>query len=330
MSSGRDLSQEDIIAACDQLFDESVSIHERADFLRALHRKGERPAEIANFVEVLITRAVQPELGSGLLDVCGTGGDKAGLFNVSTAVMFVATACGARVVKHGNRGITSKCGGADVLEALGVKIDLPAETALAAAGCCFLFAPVYHPAFKVIAPVRKALAEEGTTSIFNMLGPLLNPARPDYQLAGVFHADLLPAYAQVFALLGRRRAWAAHGSGGLDEVSTLGPTGIHSSEPGTVRQWVLDPGKFGIPTAKLNDLRGGTGEENAVLIEELLLGRLHGPKRDIVVLNTACALVVAGQATDIADGLTRAKAALDSGKACLPLQALRELSHPTR
>jgi len=319
------LAESDVIAACDALFDESVPLAERAGFLRALHEKGETPAEIANFVRVLINRAIQPDLGPGLLDVCGTGGDKAGLFNVSTAVMFVAAACGARVVKHGNRGVTSKCGGADVLEALGVRIDLPPSESLDAAGCCFLFAPAFHPSFKAIAPVRKALAEQGSSTIFNMLGPLLNPARPDYQLAGVFNAALLPAYAEVFALLGRRRAWAAHGAGGLDEVSTLGPTKIHALENGSISERHLDPSDLGIPTAHIEDLRGGAAAENAALIEDLLTGKLHGPKRDIVVLNAACALVVAGLADTPAAGIPLASEALATGRAAEPLHALRRL-----
>src|SRR4029453_7037590 len=208
---GHELTSGDVVTACDSLFDESVELSARADFLRALHVKGETASEVAGFVNVLLKRSRRTLLGPGLLDVCGTGGDRAGVFNVSTAVMFVATACGARVVKHGNRGITSKCGGADVLEALGVRIDLPPETALEEAGCCFLFAPLFHPAFKTVAPVRKVLAEEGSATIFNLLGPLLNPARPEFQLAGVFDGKLLPLYAEAFKLLGRKSGWAVHG-----------------------------------------------------------------------------------------------------------------------
>lgn len=321
-----DLSAEEIAAACDALFDASRPLPERAAFLRALHQKGETPAEIAGFVRILLARAVPADLGPGLLDVCGTGGDKAGLFNVSTAVMFVAAACGARLVKHGNRGITSKCGGADVLEALGIRLDLPAAESLDAAGCAFLFAPAYHPSFKAIAPVRQALAAEGSSTIFNMLGPLLNPARPDYQLAGVFNPALLPAYAEVFALLGRRRAWAAHGAGGLDEISTLGPTLLHRVEDGVITEGELNPADLGLPPARREDLLGGTGSENAALIEELLAGTLRGPKRDIVALNTACALVVAGRAKTPAEGLVQASEALDSGRGGEPLRALRKLA----
>ncbi len=326
LRASTDLSAPDIAVACEALLEESVPLAERADFLRALHRKGETPAEIAEFVHALLARAVQPSLGPGMLDVCGTGGDKAGLFNVSTAVMFLSAACGARVVKHGNRGITSKCGGADVLEALGIRLDLPPAGALEAAGCCFLFAPLYHPSFKAVAPVRKALAEEGSASIFNMLGPLLNPARPDFQLSGVFHKSLLSAYAETFALLGRRRAWAVHGAGGLDEISTLGPSLIHAVQDGSFSQTVLDPSDFGLCPATLEDLRGGDAAENAHTIENLLSGKLPGPKRDIVALNTACALTVAGVAASPRAGLDLATATLDSGRGTEPLRALQKLS----
>lgn len=323
---GDELTAEDVLAACESLFDENVALSARADFLRALHAKGETPSEIAAFVDVLLARSRRPVLGEGLLDVCGTGGDKAGLFNVSTAVMLVAAACGARVVKHGNRGITSKCGGADVLEALGVRIDLPPEVSLEAAGCCFLFAPLFHPAFKAIAPVRKALAEEGSATIFNLLGPLLNPVRPDFQLAGVFDRKLLPLYAETFRLLGRKSAWAVHGSGGLDEVSTLGPSEVHAFEEGAIRQFAIEPDALGVGSAAIEDLRGGDAQRNAHHLEEILRGDERGPKRDIVVLNSACALVVAGLSRDLSAAVEMAGSAIDDGSAHLVLRRLREVA----
>ncbi len=320
---GHELTNSDVITACESLFVESVELSERANFLRALHAKGETASEVAAFVDVLLTRSRRTLLGPGLLDVCGTGGDRAGVFNVSTAVMFVATACGARVVKHGNRGITSKSGGADVLEALGVRIDLPPEIALEAAGCCFLFAPLFHPAFKTVAPVRKVLAEEGSATIFNLLGPLLNPARPEFQLAGVFDGKLLPLYAEAFKLLGRKRGWAVHGSGGLDEVSTLGPSEIHALEDGAIRQFVIRPEDLGVAPATIEDLRGGDAQQNAESLKAILLGKDLGPRRDMVVLNAACALVVAGRAHDLPAGMTIAAGALDDGSAHDVLQRLR-------
>jgi anthranilate phosphoribosyltransferase len=320
---GHELTSSDVVAACESLFDESIELSVRANFLRALHAKGETASEVAAFVDVLLTRSRRTPLGAGLLDVCGTGGDKAGIFNVSTAVMFVATACGARVVKHGNRGITSKCGGADVLEALGVRIDLPPEIALEAAGCCFLFAPLFHPAFKTVAPVRKVLAEEGSATIFNLLGPLLNPARPEFQLAGVFDGKLLPLYAQAFKLLGRKSGWAVHGSGGLDEVSTLGPSEIHALEDGAIRQFVIRPEDLNVVPARIEDLRGGEAQQNAEYLEAILLGKDAGPRRDMVVLNAACALVVAGLSPDLGAAVAMAASALDNGSAYNVLQRLR-------
>jgi anthranilate phosphoribosyltransferase len=322
---GGDLTADQVSEACDYLFDEDIGLSERGDFLRALHCKGETPAEIAAFVGVLLCRGVRPDLGGGSLDVCGTGGDRVGLINISTAVMFVAAASGARVVKHGNRGITSKCGGADVLEALGIPIDLPPEAALDAAGCCFLFAPLYHPAFKAVAAVRRALAEEGSATIFNLLGPLLNPARPDFQLAGVFDRKLLPVYAETFGLLGRKRAWAVHGAGGLDEVSTLGPSEVHATDSEGMRRFSIEPENLGFAPAEIEDLRGSDARRNAEWLEDLLRGRERGPKRDIVVLNAACALVVAGISGDLVAALERSRFALDDGSAYAVLKRLRRV-----
>ena len=326
LTAGGELTPGDVLAACELLFDESVALSARANFLRALHLKGETPSEIAAFVDVLLARSRQPILGDSLLDVCGTGGDRAGLFNVSTAVMLVAAACGARVVKHGNRGITSRCGGADVLEALGVRIDLAPEVSLDAAGCCFLFAPLYHPAFKAVAPVRKALAEEGSATIFNLLGPLLNPARPDFQLAGVFHRKLLPLYAETFRLLGRKSGWAVHGSGGLDEVSTLGSSEVHAFEAGAIRQFSIELEALGIASAAVEDLRGGNASRNAQHLEDILRGSERGPKRDIVVLNSACALVVSGLSPNLSAAAEIASTALDDGSAYSVLGRLREVT----
>jgi anthranilate phosphoribosyltransferase len=325
----QNLDAASIAFACERLLDEGTALEERANFLRALHEKGETPGEIAGFIQVLLRHAVSPGVHGDCLDVCGTGGDKAGLFNVSTAVMFVATACGARVVKHGNRGVTSPSGGADVLEALGVRLDLDARDSLEAAGCAFLFAPRHHPAFKAVVPVRKFLAAEGTPTIFNIMGPLLNPALPDFQLAGVFSENLLPVYAEVFRLLGRKHAWVVHGGGGLDEVSLLGPTKVLATREGVIRSFSIDPTDFGLPLADLEDLRGGTAPENAALLEDLFSGRQRGPRRDIVTLNTACALVVAGTAPDLPAALAIANAALDEGRAVEVLERLRRLSAKT-
>jgi anthranilate phosphoribosyltransferase len=331
VKTGGVLAPDDVRRACEALLDESASLEVRADFLAALHERRETPEEIASFVEVLLGYAVPfPADASSCIDVCGTGGDRAGLFNVSTAVMFVAAACGARVVKHGNRGITSKSGGADVLEALGVRVDLPPDHAAAVleeAGCCFLFAPHYHPAFKAVAPVRKLLAEQGRTSVFNMLGPLLNPARPGYQLAGVFDPDLLDTYAAVFEKLGRRCAWAVHGTGPdgmrLDEISPVGSTDVVSLDEGARGRFVIDPAALGIPPLDVAELAGGTAAENAGIISNILAGNLRRAPRAIVQLNAAAALVVAGVAADLTAAWMRAGEALDDGSARDILDRLR-------
>ena len=327
--AGSPLTLGEIHSACDFLFDESAPVDSRADFLSRLHQRGETPEEIAGFVGALLDRAKPvPFSGEGCLDVCGTGGDKAGFFNVSTAVMLVAAACGVRVVKHGNRGITSKSGGADVLEALGVRIDLPPETAAAAlesAGCCFLFAPHYHPAFQAVAPVRKFLAEAGETSVFNMLGPLLNPARPSFQLAGVFDGRLLDAYARVFALLGRRRAWAVHGTGpvSLDEISPMGPTKVSAWEDGAAHEFLIHPQELGIGTIRAEDLAGGNAAFNAGIISDVLAGNLRNGARTIVQMNAGAALVISGQAPDLGAGFRLAGESIDNGAARDVLARLR-------
>ncbi|MFZ4775870.1 MAG: anthranilate phosphoribosyltransferase [Terrimicrobiaceae bacterium] len=329
LSTGVPLTAEEIRVTCDGLLDASLPVGTRAEALSLLHRRGETPEEIAGFVRVLLEHARPVSFsGDGCIDVCGTGGDKAGLFNVSTAVMFVAAACGARVVKHGNRGITSKSGGADVLEALGVLVDLPPERAAAAldsAGCCFLFAPHYHPAFQAVAPVRKCLAERGETSIFNMLGPLLNPASPSYQLAGVFDERLLPVYAEVFALLGRRRAWAVHGTGPvpLDEISPLAPSKVAIWEDGAEREFLIHPNDLGIGPIQATDLAGGSAAFNAGIISDVLAGNLRNGARTIVQMNAGAALVVSGLATDLQAGWHLAGEAIDSGAARDVLDRLR-------
>ncbi|MEI8292408.1 MAG: anthranilate phosphoribosyltransferase [bacterium] len=328
---GSPLSLPEIQLTCELLLDEKNSIEERGDFLAALHARRETPEEIARFVEVLLDRAVKlPFDGAGCIDVCGTGGDKTGFFNISTASMFVAAGAGARVVKHGNRGITSKSGGADVLEALGVRVDLPPDAtarALEKAGCCFLFAPSCHPAFQAVAPVRKRLAARGQASIFNIIGPLLNPVRPEFQLAGVFNPDLVKTYAGVFQKLGRTRAWAVHGTGPhglrLDEVSPLGKTRVAALEMETIREFDMDPGIFGLAHIAPETLLGGDATENAKILLAILDGSEQGPRRQAVQINAAAALVVSGRAKDLQAGWTLAAASLDEGLAMTSLEALR-------
>ncbi len=316
------------------LVDESVPDEEKAAFLEALAAKGETPEEVAGFVKEMLALAVDPGLErTGLpgptIDVCGTGGDRMGFFNVSTAVMFVAAGAGACVIKHGNRGITSRCGGADVLEALGVRIDLSPQDfrdMVRRSGAGFLFAPHYHPAFKAVAPARKLLAERGVATIFNMLGPLLNPARPEFQLTGVFHPRLLDIYPAVFVDLGRRKTWTVHGatpSGPLDEVSTMGITRVAHTRGATREHSLIDARDFGFDIADPGVLRGADAGANAAIITAILDGSDRGPRRDIVVLNAAAALCAADLAGSLGEGIFLAQTSVDSGEAHSRLQRMR-------
>ena len=343
LSENCNLSADAVSGAADALLSEEVDAASKGAFLKALSRKGESDAELAGFVEAFLKHARSPEidpakLSGPLLDVCGTGGDQLDLFNVSTTSMFVLAAGGAVMVKHGGRSVSSQCGSADVLEEMGVAIDPPPEAlrrCVESIGCGFLFAPHYHPAFKGIAPVRKALAAEGVKTIFNLLGPLLNPARPEHQLVGVFLETALPRYATVLGQLGRKHAWALHGKtaegAGMDEFSSLGATVIHEvkAAPGeapTQRSFTISAGdleNLGLTKATLQDLRGGSREENAQIIVDILSGTLRGPKREIVALNAAAGFVVCQLAWDLEEGFAHANAQIDSGRALAKLEALR-------
>ena len=330
LQQGANLNAAEVEHAVAALASAEVSDDLKAGFLKALRMKGETAKEIAAFVEALLSRAVDPgldpaRLSGPMIDVCGTGGDKLELFNVSTAVMFVLAAGGACVVKHGNRAVTSKCGGADVLEELGVKIDLAPEQLRGCVerhGLGFVFAPTYHPAFKVIGPVRGALARQGIPTIFNLLGPLLNPARPPYQLVGVFSPVLLPKYAEALAVLGRAHAWAVHGSG-MDELSLIGPSAVQEVVNGLVRERTVDPTALGLPSCSIEELRGGNCRENADILTAILDGTDSGPKRDLVLLNAAAGFVITGLAADLSGGLAHARAQIESGQAIAKLRALQ-------
>lgn len=352
LRAGGDLTPEEIALAADALLSLEVDETSKADFLTALRSKGETAAEIAGFAQALLAHAVDPELDPArapgpLLDVCGTGGDQLHLFNVSTTVMFILAAGGAAVVKHGNRAITSQSGGADVLEALGVRIDLPPahlRECVYRHGVGFLFAPAYHPAFKAIAPVRKRLATEGIPTIFNLLGPLLNPARPPRQLIGLFSRDLLEKYAFAVALLPREKVWVVHGDG-MDELSTAGRSDIYeiarktegpggNEEPregwSSIQSGTVHPADLGMALASVDQLRGGDRARNAEILTGILSGEIRGPMRDVVVLNAAAAFVVAGLAENLTAGCAWANAQIDSGAALAKLKALREFSAALR
>ncbi len=342
VEQAKELNLREIYAATEMLLSENVSDEKKVAFLRGLTAKGETAAEIAGFVEAFLERAVDPGVSemnfSGpTIDVCGTGGDKLNLFNVSTTSMFVIAAGGAVVVKHGNRGITSKSGGADVLEALGVKIDVTPEVfrnCLEAAGVGFLFAPIYHPAFKAVVGVRKILAQEGIRTIFNLIGPLLNPARPECQLVGVCDPDMDSVFADILQRLGRDSAWVVHGStadgGPVDEVSLLGPTRICKSGR---YQALLDeevkPEDFGMSVCDVKDLEGGDAAENAVILTDILSGKEAGPKREMVLLNAGAGLACAGLADTMGQGVKLAAELIDSGQALERLRRLQEASTVT-
>lgn len=335
LKKGQELTADQIVRAADALLDDSLPAGEKADFLCALSDKGESPAEIAAFATAFLERAVTPTLdreriGKPLLDVCGTGGDKLNLFNISTTSVFVLAACGVAVVKHGNRGITSKSGGADALEALGIRIDLPPEDfgrCVEEVGAGFLFAPLYHPAFKAIAPVRKQLAEAGRRSIFNLLGPLLNPAKPDYQLIGVFDPAVGSAFAEILSRLGRKVAWAVHGTtetgAGMDEISNLGPSTVCAANGPDRLKSTIEPSSLGLAPATVTDLEGGDAITNAAILTGILDGSVTGPKRDLVTLNAAAGLVITGIADDLSDGLHLANEAIASGAARAVLERWR-------
>jgi anthranilate phosphoribosyltransferase len=333
----QDLSPREVEVAAALLLDPAAPDEKKARLLEALSRKGETPAEIAGFVEAFLGHAVDPHLGlldleGPTLDVCGTGGDQLDLFNVSTTAMFVAAAAGAVVVKHGNRGITSKSGGADVLEALGIRIDLPADgfrRCVEEAGLGFMFAPVYHPAFKAVAPVRKLLAAKGVRTIFNLIGPLLNPAKPQCQLVGVFARGMCPAFAEILQRLGRDSAWVVHGTTGdgrsVDEVSLMGSTRIcKAGLYQDLEDEEIRPRDFGMKHAEVADLRGGDAKTNAAILEAILSGRETGPKRDMVLLNSGTALACAGLADDIGDGITLSRELIETGAAMEKLRLLQK------
>lgn len=326
--------------AVEQLVDESVPADLKAAFLTALARKGETVEEIAAFATELRGRCVKPQfpahLGNRLLlDVVGTGGDRLSTFNISTTVALIAAAAGVAVTKHGNRASTSPVGSADVMEALGVPFDLSPEQAVACLeqhNFTYFFAPRYHPAFRHIVPARKLCAQQGQTTIFNFLGPLLNPARPTAALIGVPRPELCEPLARVLQAMGVIRAMVVCGAvtdgegvrRHLDELSPLGPTTIAEfyQERGLNRSELL-PEAFPLRKAVLADLRGGDREVNAQIIEHILDGTERGPKRDAVLLNAAAALFVAGAVSSMDAGWERAIEVIDSGRGAAKLRDLR-------
>ena len=337
LNAGRGLDENDARQAVELLSNESVSTTLKADFLAALGRKGETPDEIAAFARALRDKAIEPPLDAQvrsreILDVVGTGGDRLGTFNISTATALICAAAGVTVAKHGNRAMTSQAGSADVLQALGVRIDLaPADAArsLRERNFAFFFAPNYHPAFKNITPARKLCAERGERTIFNLLGPLLNPVRPSAMLVGVPRPELCEPFARVLQSLGVRRGMVVCGKvsgvGYLDELSTLGDNTIAEfyQERGFAVS-VLQTNEFPLQRAMLADLLGGDKTTNAKIVGDILSGAEKGPKRDAVLLNAAAALFVAGKTKSLMEGWDLAMETIDNGLARTKLQELAD------
>lgn len=327
---GRDLGRAEARAVMGQIMEGEATPAQIGAFLVALRLKRETPDEIAGCAEAMRAHvlAVSPSRRD-LVDTAGTGGDGARTFNISTAAALVAAAAGAGVAKHGNRAVSSASGSADVLEALGFELEQPAgriERSIDELGFGFLFAPSHHPAMRHAAPVRREL---GTRTVFNVLGPLTNPAGARAQVVGVYDPELVPTIAAVLAQLGAERAFVVHGAGGIDELSPTGPNLVCEVAAGAVTRRELDPLDFGIPRCAPSALAGDSPAENARTIREIFAGAA-GPKRDAVVLNAAGAIAAAGHARDLREGLALAAEALDSGAAGERLEQLAAFSRGER
>jgi len=335
LADARALTDEEIRQCVEQLADETVLAEVKAGFLAALAKKGETHAEITAFARALREKSIVPPLDTEtrareILDVVGTGGDRLGTINISTTAAIICSAAGVTVAKHGNRAVTSQAGSADVLEALGIKIDLsPEEAALSLRDhhFAFFFAPNYHPAFKHISPARKICADLGQRTIFNLLGPLLNPARPSAMLVGVPRPELCEPLAHVLKSLGVRRAMVVcgkiPGAGFLDELSTLGENKIAEfyQERGFTVSTTM-PEHFPLQPATLSDLLGGDKMTNAKIVRVILSGKERGPKRDAVLLNAAAALFLAGKSKSLVEGWVLAGETIDRGNAAAKLAEL--------
>jgi anthranilate phosphoribosyltransferase len=326
LTARQDLTSEEAAAAMAEIMAGRATPATIAAFLVGLAMKGERPEEIVGLADTMRREAVRFDTGGRpVVDTCGTGGDRAGTFNISSAAAIVVAACGVPVAKHGNRSVSSRCGSADVLEALGVNIAAqPAavERCLAETGIAFLFAPTFHPSMRHAGPTRKEL---GLRTAFNLLGPLTNPARPARQLVGVPRPELTQLLARSLLLLGAERAWVVHGADGIDEISPTGYTKVSECREGSVRTFYVHPSDFGLRKVPLPSLAGSDAAGNARLVRQVLAGE-HGPGRDAVVLNAGAALFVAGCATSVRDGIEAAARAIDSGRAAATLERLVEVS----
>ncbi|HVJ26195.1 MAG TPA: anthranilate phosphoribosyltransferase [Vicinamibacterales bacterium] len=322
-----DLTTDEASAAMDEIMDGRAQPAQIAGLLVALRMKGERPAEIVGLARTMRGRATKlSKTFEPVFDTCGTGGDRAHTFNVSTVSALVVAACGVRVAKHGNRSVSSRCGSADLFEALGVNITAdPAivERCLDEAGIAFFFAPTFHPSMRHAAPTRREL---GIRTAFNLLGPLTNPAGASRQLVGVPRPELTELVARSLALLGAERAWVVHGADGLDEISTTGYTKVSECRGGSVNTFYVHPSDFQLAKAAPEALRGGEASDNAEIAKRILAGE-RGPARDIVLLNAGVSLLIAEQVATVPEGVQRSAEAIDSGAASAVLERLVALSN---
>jgi anthranilate phosphoribosyltransferase len=322
---GENLTREEAQGAMRTLVEGEATPSQIAAFAIALRMKGETPEEIAGLAEVMREAATRVDAGDDVVDVVGTGGDGAGTFNISTMSALIVAAAGGRVAKHGNRSITSQCGAADFLEAIGIVIDLPpagVAQCVKETGFGFMFAPLYHPAMRhAIGPRR----EIGVRTVFNILGPITNPASARRQLTGVAVPGLGETIARVLALMGARHAIVVHGNDGLDEISVSAPTQVHEARNGDVRSYVIEPEQFGLSRSEPGAVRGGNVEANVRMANAVLSGE-HGPARDVVLLNAGTALYVADLAESIQSGMQLAAQMLDSGRARAKVEQVASVS----
>jgi anthranilate phosphoribosyltransferase len=318
----KDLNEEEMSQMITDIFSGNITDAQIGAMMAALATKGETFEELAGAARAMRRKALRIQTSAAtVVDTCGTGGDGAHTFNISTTTAFVVAACGVTVAKHGNRSVSSRCGSADLLEALGVKIDTQpeiVEEAVQDIGIGFLFAPMYHSAMKYAAKARK---EVGLRSIFNMLGPLTNPAGANCQLLGVYAPELTEMFAHALQLLGAKRSLVVHGHDGLDEISVCAPTRVSELKDGLIRTYDIYPETFFGQLARPENLLGGYPEENAQITRNILNGE-KGPKRNVVLINAAAALMAAGQAKDLKEGIQRAETAIDDGAATQKMEAL--------
>ena len=330
LAAGESLTADEAASAFGVVMRGDATAAQTAALLMGLRVKGETAEELTGAARALRTAMVrlparEPEL---LLDTCGTGGGRVQTFNISTAAAFVAAGAGARVAKHGNRSFTTKCGSADVLEALGVRIEMPVDDmrrVLEEAGIVFMFAPIMHPAMRHVGPVRREIT---IPTMMNILGPLANPAGAGRQVVGVADAPRLGLVAAALAALGTTHSMVVHGEPGMDELSPMGPTRVVEIRGGKVTEWTLDPRDFGLPIATAEALAGGEPAENARRVVDTLEGKERGAPRHAVVLNAAAAIYVAGLTPDFASGIKRAEESIDKGKAAESLRGLARAARP--